>query len=127
MKRGEEAARLGREGEGQVRRALERRGVEILAANWRCQYGEIDLIAATPAQIRFIEVKTRRSRRYMEAREAVDWGKRQRIILSAECYLMEHPEEGRQPCFDVAEVYPAGEGWTIRYYANAFDTEAYES
>ena len=123
MKSREEAARLGRAGEQFVRQALERRGVDILARNWHCPYGELDLIAATETEIRFIEVKTRSSERYMAAREAVDWHKRRRLVLSAQCWLMEHPEEERQPVFDVAEVYVSGERHTIRYYANAFDTE----
>jgi putative endonuclease len=121
--RREEAARLGREGEQLVRQALERRGVEILAANWHCPYGELDLIAATPTHIRFIEVKTRTSAAYMEAREAVDGAKRRKILLTAQCWLMKHPQEGRQPVFDVAEVYIRGEEHSIRYYANAFDAE----
>ena len=123
MTRREEAARLGRLGEALVRQALERRGVEILAANWHCPYGELDLVAATSTHVCFIEVKTRSSARYMEAREAVDTAKQHKIILSAQCWLMEHPEEERQPVFDVAEVYVSGERHTIRYYANAFDTE----
>ena len=123
MKRREQAARLGREGEQLVRQALERRGVDILAANWHSPYGELDLIAATETEIRFIEVKTRSSERYMAAREAVDWHKRRRLVLSAQCWLMEHPEEHRQPAFDVAEVYIRGEEHTIRYYASAFEAE----
>lgn len=123
MTRREEAARLGRAGEQFVRQALERRGVDILARNWHCPYGELDLIAATETEIRFIEVKTRSSERYMAAREAVDWHKRRRLVLSAQCWLMEHPEETRQPVFDVAEVYVQGERHTIRYYANAFGEE----
>jgi putative endonuclease len=123
VKRREQAARLGREGEQLVRQALERRGVEILAANWHSPYGELDLIAATPTHVRFIEVKTRTSDRYMEAREAVDAAKQHKILLTAQCWLMEHPEEHRQPAFDVAEVYIRGEEHTIRYYASAFEAE----
>ncbi len=119
------SARLGQWGERQVRRALERQGVTILAANWRCPYGEIDLIAATEKEIYFVEVKTRRSRSYMEIREAVDLPKQRRLLLAAESYLQEHPEETRQPRFDVAEVY-APQGMDtfqpeICYYPNAFD------
>lgn len=121
MKSREEAARLGRQGEQLVRQALERRGVTILAQNWRCPCGELDLIAATETEIRFIEVKTRSSERYMAAREAVDWHKQRKLVRTAQRWLLEHPEEGRQPVFDVAEVYVQGVHHTIRYYANAFD------
>lgn len=123
MRSREEAARLGRAGEEFVCQALERRGVRILARNWHCPYGELDLIAATEGEIRFIEVKTRRSSAFMEAREAVDARKRRKLVLSAQCWLLEHPEERRQPVFDVAEVYVQGAGHRIRYYSNAFDAQ----
>lgn len=123
MTRREKAARLGRAGEQLVRQALERRGVTVLAQNWHCLWGELDLIAATDTEIRFIEVKTRRSAAFMEAREAVDANKQRKLVLSAQCWLMEHPEEQRQPVFDVAEVYVQGERHRIRYYANAFDAQ----
>ncbi len=119
------AARLGQWGERQVRKALERQGVTILATNWRCPYGEIDIIAATETELYFVEVKTRRSRSYMEIREAVDRPKQRKLLLAAESYLQEHPEEIRQPRFDVAEVYAPQGTDTFRpeicYYPNAFD------
>ncbi len=119
------SARLGQWGERQVRRALERQGVTILAANWRCHYGEIDIIAATETELYFVEVKTRRSRSYMEIREAVSASKQRKLLLAAELYLQEHPEERRQPRFDVAEVYAPQGTETVQpeicYYPNAFD------
>lgn len=120
-----EARLLGQMGEYWVRERLERRGADILAANWHCRYGEIDLIAAGAQVICFIEVKTRRSAAFARAGAAVDYRKQRKLLLSAQCYLLEHPEERRQPRFDVAEVY-APEGVRTRaprifYYPNAFD------
>lgn len=121
----EEARRLGELGEKWVRQRLERQGITILAANWHCAWGEIDLIAANDTTIAFVEVKTRRSAAYAEAREAVTYAKQKKIILSAEQWLMEHPDEQRQPRFDVAEVYaPMGEATVkprIIYIPNAFE------
>lgn len=126
MKRGE-SAELGRMGEQLLRRTLQQKGVEIIASNWRCAYGEIDLIVGTEEEIVFIEVKTRRSPRFAEARESVNRHKQQCILQSAQCWLLEHPAEERQPRFDVAEIYaPQGVHTlrpTLHYLTAAFDAE----
>lgn len=125
MTRRESARELGRRGEDWVRRLLEKRGFTILERNWSCPWGEIDLIAATERELLFIEVKTRSGAAFAAAKEAVGPAKRRRLWRSAECYLAEHPEERRQPRFDVAEVY-APQGLethrpVLHYIENAFD------
>ncbi len=60
--------RLGRQGEALVRKIYRRRGYEILAGNWRCRYGELDIVARDGGVLVFAEVKTlRRSREYRPA------------------------------------------------------------
>lgn len=60
--------RLGRQGEAVTRRLYRRRGYEILACNWRCRYGELDVVARDGGVLVFAEVKTlRRSREYRPA------------------------------------------------------------
>ncbi|MBO5763155.1 MAG: YraN family protein [Lentisphaeria bacterium] len=54
--------RLGRRGENAACRLLRSYGWEILARNWRCRYGELDLVARDGAVIVFVEVKTRHYR-----------------------------------------------------------------
>lgn len=120
---GPAAARLGRRGEDYVLRALERRGAELLDRNWRCTFGELDLVAATATHVRFIEVKTRSSMTFQEPHEAVTPAKRRRIVRSAQCWLLSHPEEQRPCTFDVAEVLVTGEGFKMRYWADAFDAQ----
>lgn len=51
---------LGRRGEDSALRLCEARGDEVLARNWRCRAGELDLVVRDGAIIRFIEVKSRR-------------------------------------------------------------------
>ena len=59
---------LGRQGEAVTRRLYRRRGYEILACNWRCRYGELDVVARDGGVLVFAEVKTlRRSREYRPA------------------------------------------------------------
>jgi putative endonuclease len=51
---------LGRDGEDTAVEYLVSRGMQVVARNWRCRYGEIDIIARDGAVLVFCEVKTRR-------------------------------------------------------------------
>ena len=103
---------------------LRRKGWKVLAAGYRSRFGEIDLIAATDKYLSFIEVKLRTEERFALGREAVDRRKQARLRATAELYLAEHPEEARQPRFDVAEIYaPQGTATRrprITWLENAF-------
>ena len=103
---------LGRWGETQTADWLRARGWRVVAAGWRCRFGEIDLIAANDKYIAFIEVKLRKNAVFAPARAFVDRGKQERVRTAAQLYLLEHPTE-LQPRFDVAEVY-APEGMATR-------------
>ena len=114
---------LGRWGESRVAEWLRSNGYRLLANGYRCRFGEIDLIVLNEQYICFTEVKLRRSADFAQAREFVDRRKQERVRLTAEHYLMEHPST-LQPRFDVAEVY-APEGIStknprINYLENAF-------
>lgn len=95
---------LGRWGEAQAAAYLRRKGYELLAAGYRCRYGEIDLIAKKRTVLAFVEVKLRRSESFARPREYVDGGKQQRIRLTAQHWLQSRPTE-LQPRFDVIEIY----------------------
>lgn len=120
---GGETRLLGRWGENQVANWLRLKGYRLVAAGYRCRFGEIDLIAENNGYICFIEVKLRRSDEFAQAREFVDRRKQERLRLTAEHYLMMYPRE-LQPRFDVAEVYaPQGISTKkpqINYLENAF-------
>lgn len=51
---------LGQAGEDAAARHLARQGMQVIARNWRCRYGEIDIIARDGSVLVFCEVKTRR-------------------------------------------------------------------
>lgn len=114
---------LGPWGEAVAARWLEERGHTVLERGWHCRYGEIDLITAAGGYLCFVEVKTRRSDRFAQAREAVSRSKQEKLILSAQLYLVDHPTT-LQPRFDVLEVYaPAGKATVeprLVYWENAF-------
>jgi putative endonuclease len=106
-----------------VARYLREHGYTVLTANYRCRFGEIDIIAEDETYICFVEVKTRgEGMRYAPA-DAVDARKRQRILTTAELYLAQNPSK-KQPRLDVAEVFTKnGQVAKIHYIRNAYDGE----
>src|SRR5688572_15224560 len=83
--------RLGHTGESIARGFLERAGLTFVAANWRCQTGELDLVMREEATLVFVEVKVRRGERAGRAEESVSAAQARRIIRSAEWFIGEHP------------------------------------
>lgn len=117
---------LGEKGERRAAEYLERRGWEILGRNWRCDFGEVDIIARdnerdeSPTVL--VEVKTRagRGREWPFPEEAVDERKRQRYWNMAQRYLQEHPNLPSVR-MDVIAVVDEGTGQAhLRHYVNPF-------
>ena len=121
---GGEARLLGRWGEAYTAERLRKMGYRVVAAGYRCRFGEIDLVATTDKYLCFIEVKLRKDASFAPGRAAVDRRKQARLRAAAACYLAQHPENILQPRFDVAEVYaPQGAATRepgFRYWENAF-------
>ena len=100
---------LGAWGEAQAAEYLRRQGFLPVATNYRCRFGEIDLIAQNRKYVVFAEVKLRKSAAFAEAREFVDRKKQERLRTTAALWLESHPTK-LQPRFDVIEIYaPEGE------------------
>ena len=88
---GTERSELGRLGEDKATEYLRNLGYEIIARNYRCKSGEIDIIARDIGCLVFTEVKSRRNTLFSAPSEAVDIRKQRKIINSCR--------------FDVVEVY----------------------
>lgn len=120
---GQENRLLGQWGEALAAEYLRNRRYTILAANWHCRFGEIDLIAADRRFLCFVEVKLRKSAAYGRAGEFVDCRKQEKLRTAAELYLAQNPTD-LQPRFDVVEIYaPQGLETArpqIRHLENAF-------
>ncbi len=114
---------MGAWGEALAATFLEKKGCRIIARNYRCPYGEIDLVAEKEQYLLFVEVKLRKSARFAPAAEFVDRKKQQKLKITGEYWLMEH-ETDLQPRFDVVEVYaPLGLDTAkpdIRHWEEAF-------
>ncbi|MGE5484854.1 MAG: YraN family protein [Ignavibacteriales bacterium] len=96
----------GRAGEDIAVAELERRGYRIIERNWRCQLGEIDVVADHHGVLVFVEVKSRRSTSFGAAAEAVDARKVRRLARLARAYMSARPAllKDRQCRFDVVAV-----------------------
>ena len=93
----------GAAGEVLAARFLRDKGYTMLASNFRCRQGEIDIIATYDRYIVFVEVKTRREGALYAPREAVTAAKQRRLLQTAAIYLSRMPLD-LQPRFDVMEV-----------------------
>ena len=114
---------LGDRGEAVTAQYLRERGYALLASQWRCRYGELDLVARDrDGTICFVEVKLRGGDLAGLPREAVDRRKREKLRAAAEAYLSQHDLEDAPSRFDVAEVYTDERHQPLRleYLENAF-------
>lgn len=111
----------GDQGEDFAARYLARRGYTILNRQWRCRFGELDVVARSPDGVLcFVEVKRRRPGAIGLPREFVDGRKRERLRRAANLYMGFH----KLDCparFDVAEVYEEKDGGLrVEYLEDAF-------
>ncbi len=107
---------LGRNGEQAAAEYLETEGFRILARNWRCADGEIDIVAVDRQTLVACEVKTRSGSRYGTPLESVSRLKRNRLRRLAVRWLAAHGVRFEQVRIDVLGVArgPAG-GFTIEH------------
>src|SRR6516225_7420363 len=95
---------LGRTGERLAAERLINRGYHILERNFRCRYGEIDLVAEDEHDLVFVEVKTRRGTSYGLPEDALTFFKRRKLVELASYYLGHHTCAERSWRIDVVAV-----------------------
>jgi putative endonuclease len=95
---------LGVAGEEVAAGWLQRAGFQILARNYRCASGEVDIVATEQGEVVFVEVRTRRTGALVGPAESVTWRKQQRILRAAERYLQVHALGERPWRVDVVAV-----------------------
>lgn len=124
-------ATLGAAGERLAAGWLENHSYRILARNWRCPYGELDLVAEREGTLVAVEVKTRRGDAMGAPEEAVTPTKQRRLLATMQTYVQEwlearQAELGREPAepawrIDVVAVQlaPTGKLLAVRHYPGA--------
>ena len=99
---------------------LLRAGLRLIARNWHCRHGELDLIMRDDDALVFVEVRYRGDAGHGDSAASIGPRKRAKLVHAAQMYLAAHPAMARLPCrFDViAFDGSAGDGSWLR---NAFD------
>ena len=116
---------LGLEGEQFAAQYLQQQGLEIIARNWRCSSGELDIIASDQGVIVFIEVRTRTvykdgNERYGTVLEAVTPYKQQQIRKLAQIYMYQKKLYDHSVRFDVVLIERQQEHMDAKHIRNAF-------
>jgi putative endonuclease len=111
---------IGARGEDAAAAAYRRRGYRVVARNWRCRLGELDLVLARGGVLVVCEVKARRGSAFGGGYEAVTPRKRAKLRALAEAYLL---ASGARPLairFDVASVEISGGRPRVEVFEDAF-------
>jgi putative endonuclease len=83
----------------------------LISRNWRCRWGELDLVVAKPGRLLLVEVKGRRpGSRDGQGRAALRADKRRRLARAWDCWLATHPEQADLPVELVAALVPLPTG-----------------
>lgn len=95
----------GRRGENIAASWLTGQGYRVVARNWHCLYGELDLVAEHDGVTIAVEVKTRRGDAMGAPEEAITPAKRRKLITTLQTYLMERGEEQTPYRIDVIAIH----------------------
>ena len=93
----------GTTGEIMAAKYLTQNGFALVHQNWRHSHWEVDIIASKENVLHFIEVKTRRTKKFGHPEEAVSKKKIQNLINAAEEYLYQFPQWKRIQ-FDILSI-----------------------
>lgn len=112
----------GRWAEDLAFRYLRERGLVLIARNYRCLAGEIDLVMRQRDTLVFVEVRYRARGGFTTGAESIGATKRRRLIKTAEHYLLTRTSGDPPACrFDVVSVCSRGSGADIEWLQNAFE------
>lgn len=115
-------AEVGAEAEQRACELLEHSGLETLARNYHCRYGELDLICRDRSTLVFVEVRFRKSAAFGDAAASVTRSKQRKLRATAEHFLGHNPDFSRLACrFDVVAV--SGNEYRLDWIQNAFGQE----
>lgn len=116
--------KAGREAEASALLHLQRQGMQLIAQNWLCKRGELDLVMLDGDTVVFVEVRYRRHSGWGGALQSVDFRKQQKLILAAQLFLQHETRWADAPCrFDVVAIEgDPGSGAPLNWLKSAFDS-----
>lgn len=97
---------------------LQQHGLKLLESNYRCRFGEIDLVMQDGNEIVFVEVRLRSNAYFGGAGASITPGKQQKLTRTAEHYLMRH---GTVPCRFDAVLLDTLASSNLTWLKNAFE------
>lgn len=122
----EDLKKLGRKGEKVAAEFLKKRGYKILALNYVCKFGEIDIIAIQGGVLVFVEVKLRSSNSFGPPELSVNKRKMRQIINAAQAYISSKKLKDIDCRFDVIAITchsDKDEGPEINLLCSAFQAD----
>ncbi len=113
--------KTGKTGEDIATAFLRKKRYKIIERNYKCVFGEIDIVARDMSDIVFIEVKSRKSKDFGEPEDAVTLNKQRKISKVALNYLKEKNLDDHKARFDVIAIKLSTEGNIVKHIKNAFE------
>ncbi|HEU4484111.1 MAG TPA: YraN family protein [Povalibacter sp.] len=111
----------GTTGEQAALRYLTDRKLKLIAQNYRCRSGELDLVMLDGGTLALIEVRYRADGHFGGAAGSVTWRKQQRLISAARHLMLSRADLRRYPArFDVIAISPGKPGLQIEWIRSAF-------
>lgn len=115
---------IGQQAEQYASDYLQARGLRLLAKNYRCRYGEIDLIMQDSHDIVFVEVRSRRNTNYGTAAESINMTKQKKIIVTAINYLKQQGWLDKMNSrFDIIGIHPTAQAHSLEWIKDAFSAD----
>jgi len=111
----------GREGEFLAAEYLKQHGIKVVAQNFRCPIGEIDLIGRDGKTIVFVEVRSRSTANYGLPQESISRSKQRRLTRLAQWYLKRYGLERESARFDVVAILWQDGKPELTWIVNAFE------
>ena len=105
--------RTGDAGEKAAAKFLKEHDYDILDTNFRCRYGEIDIIARHGDCLVFVEVHTKKSLTYGTPEESITRSKMDKLILTSQTYMQQHEDAPLNWRIDVIAIVMDGDD-TVR-------------
>jgi putative endonuclease len=114
---------FGTRSERAAARYLRRQGMRVVARNYSCPHGEIDLVAVDGGCVVFVEVRSTGGTDAERPARSVDAAKQRRLTTLALHFLREHRLLGRPARFDVLAISwpPDARAPRVVHYRNAFE------
>ncbi len=115
--------RTGNAAEQQACAFLQQQGLKLLERNYRCHFGEIDLILRQQHTIVFVEVRYRKANSLVDGAQSITASKQMKLLRSASCYLQQHGLNDTTPArIDVVAVTENNRQYQFDWIKNAIES-----